>query len=241
MRGTAGAADNGRVAQYDTFVFNGFDGGGRNIHHQVTLTEIAGHGLDAHKVGLQLRQADLRGDIERLGGVLAADAISRKAVTGLETLQRAVDIGVEGTGNAGFARQVARYHQTLAQRLNGGIGDADLQTLLGYRHFRPSAILHDLLILHDRLLHVDRGFAAENRIVGDDTHGRTRGIGIELVIPVATARRAHEIVQRVLRKSRRSKCCNTNGNGRTQQRAARYGFGNGFFCHSTYQPLSQAF
>ena len=32
-----------------------------------------------------------------------------------------------------------------------------------------------------------------------------------------------------------------NGNGRTQKRAARYGIGNGFLCHSTYQPLSQAF
>ena len=163
MGRAAGAADDGRVAQHNAFIFNGFDGGRRDIHHQVTLAEIAGHGLDANEVGLQLRQTYLRGNIERLRGVFAADAICRKAMTGLETLQRAIDVAIEGAGNACFTRQVAGHHQSLAQRLYGMIGDADLETLLGRRHFRPAAILHDLLILHDRLLHVDRRFASENR------------------------------------------------------------------------------
>ncbi|MNX70658.1 hypothetical protein D3C86_1019270 [compost metagenome] len=165
MRRAAGAADDGRVAQHDAFILNRLDGGGRNIHHQVTLAEIARHGLDAHEVRLQLRQTDLRGNIERLRGIFAADTVSRKAMTGLKTLQCAINVRVKGTGNAGFARQIAGYHQSLAQRLYGRIGDADLEALLGRRHFRPAAILHDLLILHDRLLHIDRCFASENRIV----------------------------------------------------------------------------
>ena len=75
-------------------------------------------------------------------------------MTCLEALQRTIDIGIERAGNTGFTRQVARDHQTLAQRLNGWITDADLKLLLACRNVWPTAIRNDLLILQHGLLHI---------------------------------------------------------------------------------------
>ena len=87
--------------------------------------------------------------------------------------------------DAGPRRQVARNHQPLAQRLDVGIDDAELE-LLGGRHHRPAALRDDLLILADRLLDVGDGLRREDRQLGGDLLALAR-LGVEIVAPVAAA------------------------------------------------------
>ena len=96
----------------------------------MALAEVACHRLDADEVGLQLRHAQLRRNVQRLERIFADHAVCRKAVARLETLERTIDVRIERAGNTCFAWQVTRNHQPLAKRLDGRIADADLQTLL---------------------------------------------------------------------------------------------------------------
>ena len=94
-------ADDGGVAQHDALVFHRFDIGRRDVDHHVTDAEIAGHGLHADEVGVQLLQANIGRDVHRLHGELTHDAVFRQTVARLEALDRTVHIAVEAVRYTG--------------------------------------------------------------------------------------------------------------------------------------------
>lgn len=208
--------------------------------HDVAPAEVARHRLKPHQVCLELGEPGRGVDVHGLQGILADHAVRRKAMARLEALDGAVDIGVEGRGNASGLRQIAGDHQPLTQLLDGRIGNADFEPLGARRRdHRPASGGCDLLIIEDRLLQMCDRFGAENRRVGEDRRSRTRSLCVELVVPGAATRRIDDFVQRILSAGSTRPCGGTEGCGRAQKCAARESINSVLFRHSPTVSMRQ--
>jgi len=198
----------------------------------VATAEICRESLKANEIGIQLLQTNFSGDIEGLDRVFAKDAVRRQAMTRLEALDGAVNIAVEGGGHPGLATEIACNRQTLAQRLDGRVANAELQLGLARIDLRPAAVRCNALILCDRLLNVGNRTGAEDWRVGDrDRRRARRRLGIELFVPVSTRWSVEKIVERRLGESRSCYGRRTESSRGPQERAARERFNSVFLRH----------
>ncbi|MCY1238535.1 hypothetical protein D9M72_512770 [compost metagenome] len=224
------------MAQRHAAVLDRFDIGGRNVDHHVAAAKIAGHRLQANEVGLELAEAGVGVDVDRLQRVFADDAISREAMASLEALDRAFDVGIEGRGDACRLRQVTGDHQALAKLLHRRIRDAELELDAGLDH-RPAALRNDVLVVEDCLLHVGDRFRAEDRRVRNDRRRGARCLGVVLVVPGAAAWRIDDLVQGVLCACRAGDCHGAEGCYRAQKGAARECINSILFRHIPTIPM----
>ena len=100
-------ADNRRVTQNDAAIFHSFDLGGGNIDHDIPVTQETRHGAQTNQIGFELPKAHIGRHVERLVGVVAQNAIRRKAVARLEFLHRTINIGIECSRQTGVSVKVA--------------------------------------------------------------------------------------------------------------------------------------
>jgi hypothetical protein len=192
-------ADHSGMAGNDAVAFHRLDLRGGNVHHYVAVAEEAGHGAQAHQIGLELAEPDLSGDVHRRIADTAGDAVRRQSVAGLEPFQRRIDIGIEGGRYAGTFGEVAGYHEPPAQQLHVGIDDAELK-LLGGGNLRPATPADDVGILVQRLLDMRHGLGAEHRRGRNHPARLRRRTRVKLVVPVATLGGRQNVLDSALRR-----------------------------------------
>jgi hypothetical protein len=173
-------ADARRVMAEHLTVFDGFHRRCRDVHRDKALTKIAGIAAEANEIELELAEALLRRDVERLKRLLRDDAAGADAVARLKAHDARLHERIENRRFAGRLGNIARDHEAAAQRADGLPLRADLQGLPG-RHLRPAALIDEVAIL------LNGGFGRRDRLLRQDRGGRALdaqpGVRVVFLLP----------------------------------------------------------
>lgn len=120
------------------------------IDHDPIWRRMARQPAPSLEVGSDLPVAGLCVDVQGGKGFRTDAAVNGKPMTGLKMPDRLLDRFIEGAVAGPTVREVALHRQAPPQELHSSIGNSQLQGRSA-RHRRPSAILRDTPVAHQRL------------------------------------------------------------------------------------------